>query len=60
MDRQRATEISASLGMVNVTYNGRPVYIEEVNPNKNAASIHYIDQPHFTQQVSLTQLVEGK
>jgi small acid-soluble spore protein H (minor) len=60
MDRQRATEVTASLGMVNVTYQGRPIYIEEVNPNKDAASIHYLDQPHRSQEVSLTQLVEGK
>jgi small acid-soluble spore protein H (minor) len=60
MDRSRATEIVSLPEMVNVTYNGSPIYIEAVNPTKDAASIHYLDQPHNSKEVSLTQLVETK
>ncbi|NLK75443.1 MAG: H-type small acid-soluble spore protein [Clostridiales bacterium] len=58
MDRQRAKEISSSLEMANVFYNGKPVYIENVNPVKDAASIHYLDQPHYSQEVPLNHLYE--
>lgn len=60
MDRKRATEITSSAEMINVTYDGRPVYIENVNPNKDYASVHFLNQPHNSQEVSLTQLVEAK
>lgn len=60
MDKRRATEIVSSNDMVDVTYNGRLVYIEDVNPTKDFASIHYLNQPGNSQQVSLTQLVEAK
>ncbi|MDF2822367.1 MAG: small acid-soluble spore protein H-type [Clostridiales bacterium] len=58
MNRKRAKEIASSPEMMAVTYNGSPIYIEDVNPTKDSASIHYLDQPHNSQEVSLTQLVE--
>ena len=58
MDRQRAKEIASSLEMANVTYNGAPIYIENVNPTRDMASIHYLNQPGNSQEVQLTQLVE--
>lgn len=60
MDKNRAREIASSPEMVSVNYNGRPIYIEDVNPNKDAVSIHYLDQPGYSQEVSLTQLVEAE
>jgi small acid-soluble spore protein H (minor) len=60
MDKRRASEITASQNMIDVTYNGRLVYIENVNPVKDKASIHYLDQPEFSQEVQVTQLVEAK
>jgi len=60
MNKSRASEIASSKEMVDVTYNGRPIYIENVNPNKDAASIHYLNQPRYTQEVSVTQLMEAK
>lgn len=59
MDKKRAREITSSLETINVTYNGNPIYIEDVNPNKDTASIHYLNQPEFSQEVHLTQLVES-
>lgn len=60
MNNKRATEIASSPDMVNVTYDGRSIYIENVNPVKDSASIHFLNQPHNSQEVSLTQLVEAK
>lgn len=60
MDRRRATEIADSAEMIPVTYNGDSVYIEDIHPTKDAASIHLLNQPHYSQEVQLTQLVEGK
>jgi small acid-soluble spore protein H (minor) len=60
MDRTRAVEIASSPEMVPVTYNGNLIYIEDINPNKDAASIHYLNQPQYSQVVSLTQLIESK
>lgn len=58
MNRSRALEIASSGEMADVTYNGRQVYIESVHPTKDAASIHFMDQPNYSQEVHLTQLVE--
>lgn len=58
MDKGRAKEIASSPEMVDVTYDGRSVYIEDVNPNRDTASIHFLDQPHYSQEVNVTQLVE--
>ena len=60
MNVRRATEIADSPNMINVTYNDRPIYIEEVNADKVTASVHYLDQPQNSQEVHLTQLVESK
>jgi small acid-soluble spore protein H (minor) len=59
MDKRRATEISSSPAMINVTYDGKPIYIENVNPTKDTASIHLLNRPEYSQEVSLTQLVES-
>jgi small acid-soluble spore protein H (minor) len=58
MDKRRAGEIASSPEMVHVTYDGRPIYIENVNPNKDTASVHFLNQPHYSQEVDVTQLVE--
>lgn len=58
METKRAREIAASPSMVNVTYDERPIYIEEVHTQKDSASIHFLNQPGYTQEVSLKQIVE--
>lgn len=58
MDRKRAMEIVASKEMAKVTYNDEQVYIETVNENKNTASIHFIDEPEKSKEVSLSGLIE--
>jgi small acid-soluble spore protein H (minor) len=56
MDEKRAREIAASPVMANVTYDGEPVYIENVN--KQSANIHSLYDPSQRQTVSLADLVE--
>jgi len=58
MDKKRAKEIAASPEMIHVDFNGESVYIEDINPTKDYASIHLLNQPGYSQEVSLTQLVE--
>ena len=58
MDKQRAKEITESPIMVNVTYNGVPIYIQQVDEQNNTAKIYPLDHPENHQQVSLTGLKE--
>ena len=60
MDKKRAQEIASSPEMINVNYNGDLIYIEDINSTKDTASIHSLNQPEYSQEVSLTQLVESK
>ena len=58
MDKRRANEIVSSPIMVDVTYNGMPIYIESVNNNKGTANIHYLNQSSDVLEVSLNNLIE--
>ena len=58
MDKRRAKEIVSSPIMVNVTYNGMPIYIESINNNQGTANIHYLNQPGNVMEVSLINLIE--
>lgn len=58
MDKRRAIEIATSLSMANVTYNEDQIYIESVNESKGTASIHFLEQPGISKEVSLSSLVE--
>lgn len=59
MDKKRAIEIANSVGMIDVTYNGKNIYIEDVHPRKETASIHFLDQPDKSQAVPLSELIEN-
>ena len=58
MDKQRAKAIASSPVMANVTYNGKQIYIENVNENKDTANIHPLNQSGNRQEVPLTSLTE--
>lgn len=58
MDNKRASEIIESPEMINVTFNGFPIYIESVNTNDNTATISYMKQPERKEEVQVTHLVE--
>jgi len=59
MDAQRAQEIANSPSMINVTYNGSPVYIEHVDREKQIATVHPINNPNNKQSVPVTNLLEN-
>jgi len=58
MDKERAEQIVASPQMINVTYHGMPVYIENVN--EYSANIHPTDRTGPRQIVLLRDLVEQR
>lgn len=58
MHNKRAKEIVDSPNMIKVTYDGIPVYIEDVNEDNNIAKIRFLDQSGKVDQVSITNLVE--
>lgn len=58
MNKQRAQEIASSPVMVNVTYNGVPIYIQHVDEARETARIYPIDQPENEEEVSINSLLE--
>ncbi|WP_027723933.1 small acid-soluble spore protein H [Tuberibacillus calidus] len=60
MNKQRAKEIVSSPNMVNVTYNGQPIYIQNVDDETETARIYPLDNPENEQTVPLSQLKEGE
>jgi len=60
MDNSRAKEIVNSQEMIKVTYDGVPVYIEEVNEDNNIAKIRFLDGSNKIDKVSITNLEEHK
>ncbi|NEW07653.1 H-type small acid-soluble spore protein [Paenibacillus sp. SYP-B3998] len=58
MDIQRANEIAASSVMVNVSYEGVPIYIQHVNEPNEMARIYPLNQPDKEQNVPLHTLKE--
>ncbi|MBP1080595.1 small acid-soluble spore protein H [Bacillus capparidis] len=58
MDIQRAQEIVASPEMINVTYNGVSVYIQNIDEKSEMASIYPLDEPNKEQEIPLTSLME--
>lgn len=58
MDTRRAEEIVSSPVMVDVTYNGSKVYMEQVNDKRNSCVVHYLDKPDKKLSVPLSNLIE--
>lgn len=58
MDRQRAKEIASSPTMALVTFNGVPIYIQNVHEQQDVARIYPLDDPENEQDVPLAQLEE--
>lgn len=58
MDLERAKQITLSPVMANVTYDGSPVYIENVDPNQKTADIHFLNKAVNKKQIPLTELIE--
>lgn len=58
MDTNRAKQISQSSVMANVTYQGVPIYIQEVNEQNGIARVYDLDNPQQQQEISVNQLAE--
>ena len=58
MDKKRAKEIASSPNMINVTCNGEPIYIENINDTRNTAQIHSLNNPENKKEVALSSLTE--
>jgi len=58
MDVDRAQEISSSQSMINVSHNGRAIYIEHVDQSNKLATIHHLNDPTIKESVSVSDLAE--
>ncbi|MCU9613398.1 H-type small acid-soluble spore protein [Caldibacillus lycopersici] len=58
MNRLRAEEIASSAAMHNVTYNGKRIFIQQVNNQSETARIYYLDEPQNEFEVQLVNLRE--
>ncbi|WP_352418892.1 H-type small acid-soluble spore protein [Proteiniborus sp.] len=58
MHNKRAKEIVDSPNMIKVTFNGIPVYIEDVNEDNYIAKIRFLDGSNKIDEVSITNLEE--
>ncbi|MDQ0351479.1 H-type small acid-soluble spore protein [Alkalibacillus filiformis] len=58
MNLMRAKEIKDDPNMKNVVYNGKYVYIEDVNDEKQKAIIHYLKESGKEFEVDVTELKE--
>lgn len=58
MNTQRAKEIAESPVMANVTYNGSPIYIQNVDDSNELARIYLLDDPQNEKEVAIKDLIE--
>lgn len=58
MNKQRAQEIANSPVMANVTFNGIPIYIQNVDEETETVRIYPLNQPENEQEVPLISLIE--
>jgi small acid-soluble spore protein H (minor) len=58
MIKQRAIEITNSPVMINVTYDGVPIYIQHVDEKNETARIYPLNQPENEREISLNSLKE--
>ncbi|SDL92411.1 H-type small acid-soluble spore protein [Sediminibacillus halophilus] len=59
MESQRAKAIRQSQDLIKVTYQGNPVYIQEVDEQNGTAQVYALENPESKQQVSIEQLHES-
>ncbi len=59
MDINRAREIIHSENKITVTYNGRSIWINSINPSSGHAFVKTLDGTNEHYQVPVSDLVEG-
>ncbi|MBY7145048.1 H-type small acid-soluble spore protein [Virgibacillus sp. NKC19-3] len=60
MDKAQAQEILNAHALINVHYHGFPVYIQELHPNTETATVFPLDEMNHEQEVDLDGLREVK
>jgi small acid-soluble spore protein H (minor) len=58
VEKERAQDIVNAIEMVQVSYRGIPVYIQEVHSDENKATVFPLDQMDDAQTVELNGLYE--
>ncbi len=58
MDVSRAREIINSDDKITVTYDGKSVWINSINPNTKQAFVENLDDNHEHHNVPITDLLE--
>ncbi|SKC84953.1 H-type small acid-soluble spore protein [Maledivibacter halophilus] len=58
MNIDRAREIIGSSNKIDVTYDGRSVWINSINPTNGKAFVKTLDGTNEHHQVSVSELVE--
>ncbi|SEA05188.1 small acid-soluble spore protein H (minor) [Thalassobacillus cyri] len=58
MQTHRAKEITEAPNMIDVTYNGVPIYIQHVDEKNETARIYPLDNPEEEMEVGLRGLQE--
>ncbi|WLR50807.1 small acid-soluble spore protein H [Bacillus tianshenii] len=58
MDARRAQSIAEAPEMINVTYNGKPIYIQHVDEKSEMVRIFPLGQPEREEEVPVQSLKE--
>lgn len=58
MNPERAQEIVMTPDMVNVTFEGKKIFIEHVDESEKLATIHPLDKPEEKISIPVEQLIE--
>lgn len=58
MDIERAQEIINSRSLINVNYHGIPVFLQQVHPDNETATVFPLDEMNREQIVELNGLTE--
>lgn len=59
MDANRAKEIKESPDLINVTFNGDPVYIQQIIDQGETAQVYSLENPDNKRKVSINDLQES-
>ncbi|QTM98868.1 H-type small acid-soluble spore protein [Sediminibacillus dalangtanensis] len=59
MESQRAKAIRQSQDLIKVTYQGNPVYIQEIDEQNGTAQVYVLEDPSRQQNVAIEQLQES-
>ncbi|WP_053220194.1 H-type small acid-soluble spore protein [Virgibacillus senegalensis] len=59
MDHQRAKAIKQAPDLIKVTYQGEPVYIQQIDEQNGTAQVYALEDPANQQDVPIDQLQES-